>query len=45
MEHQLFGIEMPQYQTEEYILLRSKYGINSFPYDEDNQQPVKQSEA
>jgi len=26
-------------------LLRSKFGINSFPYDEDNQQPVKQSEA
>jgi hypothetical protein len=36
LEDQLFAIDLPMYHTEEYIMLRSKLGINSFPYDEDN---------
>ncbi len=45
LEEKLFGIEMPIYQTEEYIMLRSKLGINSFPYDEENYQPGKSFEG
>lgn len=34
LRNRLCTEELPKYQTQDYVLLRSKFGINSFPYDD-----------
>jgi hypothetical protein len=33
LQDRICSSELPKLQSEEYIILRSKFGINSFPFD------------